>query len=295
MPAQPKTFSIPRSQLARILMMLHKDSGLYIKDVAEQINVHHTTVAKMLKGQPCNLKPIYVDKICDVYRVDAQTRASLKALAAESESATDWWYDFNDVLSPHKLDVYINLERLATTLTIYQNERLPGLLQTEDYARALLETNHELSPEEIERHAQVRMRRQAILSKPGLQLNAIVDECVIHRTLSHKPLAMRHLAHIMELSTLSSVSIRIVPLDAGIYRGTDMTPFLVLDFGRPDDPTSEPPVVFIETGASSGNLYLQKPEQVARYRRSWADIEKSALSETKTRTYLSKVAKELPQ
>lgn len=295
MPAQPKTFSIPRSQLARILMLLHQDSGLYIKDVAEQINVHHTTVAKMLKGQPCNLKPIYVDKLCDVYRVDAQTRASLKALAVEAGSATDWWYDFNDVLSPHKLDVYINLERLATTLTVFQNERLPGLLQSNAYARALLRTNPEHTPDDVERHVQVRMRRQAILSKPGFRLDAILDECVMHRVLSHKAFAAGHLRHVMELATLPNVSIRLVPLEAEIYRGTDMSPFLILDFDRSDAPATESPVVFIETGPSSGNLYIQKPEQVARYRSSWTDIEQFALSKAKTLAHLSKVAKELPQ
>ncbi|MBU3067450.1 helix-turn-helix domain-containing protein [Nocardia sp. NEAU-G5] len=293
MPAQPKTFSIPRSQLARILMMLHKDSGLYIKDVAEQINVHHTTVAKMLKGQPCNLKPIYLDKLCDVYRVDRETRASLKTLAAEAESATDWWYDFNDVLSPHKLDVYINLERLATTFTIYQNERLPGLLQTDEYARALFRTNPDLTPEEVERHTRVRMRRQDILCKPDFRLNAILDEGIIRRALCHDGFAAGHVRHILELSALPNVTIQLVPLDIGIYRGTEMGPFLILDFDRPDDPIADTPVVFLEGGPYGGNLYLQKPEQVALYRDSWSDIQDSALSTAQTRAYLSEVAKEI--
>jgi len=295
MPAQPKTLSVPRTQVARILMKLHQESGLYIKEVAEQINLHHTTVTKMLKGQPCNLKPIYLDKLCDVYHATAATREDLKTLAVEAESARDWWYDYNDVVSPDRLDVYINLEGTASTLTMFQSARVPGLLQTEEYARALLRTAADLTPEEVERHVQVRMRRQAILTENGTTLDAILDEGVIRRSFANTALAADHLRHIVEVSHRSNVHIRLVPFDIGIYSGTESGPFVILEFDKPTDPDPEAPVVFVETGAGSGNLYLQKPEQVARYRRSWADIERAALSTAKTRAYLSKITKELPR
>ncbi|MBY8857522.1 helix-turn-helix domain-containing protein [Nocardia sp. CA2R105] len=297
MPAQPTTPSVPRTQVARILFKLHQQSGLYIKDVAEQINLHHTTVSKILKGEPCKLKPIYIDKMCDIYRVSDDIRADLKVLAAEAELARDWWYDFNDVVSHDKLDVFINLEASATTLIGFQNMRIPGLLQCEDYARALLRTSPDLTPDEVERHVQVRMRRKAILTRPYPLpgLDVILDEGVLRRVLGNTEVARKQLQCIAELSALPNVSVRLVPVDSGIYRGTEIGPFIILEFGAPQDREPDPSVVYLETGAGAGNLYLQKPDQVARYRQSWNDIVRASLSTAKTRAYLSKIAKELPR
>ncbi|WP_040817937.1 DUF5753 domain-containing protein [Nocardia jiangxiensis] len=263
--------------------------------MAEQINLHHTTVSKMLKGEPCKLKPIYIDKMCDVYRATAKTRADLKSLAIEAESARDWWYSFNDVVSPDKLDVYINLESAATALTMYQSARIPGLLQTEEYARALLRTSPDLTPEEVERHIKVRMRRQAILVESDMTLNAILDESVIRRSLADLSLSQRHMERLVELSAMPNITIRLVPFDAGVYRGTEVGPFVILEFADPVVQSPDSPVVYVETGAGSGNLFLQKPDQVERYRRSWAEIERVALSAKRTRVQLSKIAKELPR
>jgi hypothetical protein len=293
MPAVPNVPSVPRRQVAHILSRLHQASGLYIRDVAEQVNLHHTTVSKMLKGEPCKLKPIYIDKLCDIYRASAGVRGDLKVLAVEAESARDWWYHFNDVVSPDKLDVFISLEATASAFTTFQNLRIPGLLQCEEYARALLRTSPDLTPDEVERHVQVRMHRQAVLTESRPRLDTIVDEGEFRRLLGDHQLAGKQLRHIAELSTLPNVSVRLVPFDIGIYRGTETGPFIILEFDNPAGRTSERPVVYVETGAGGGNLYLEKSDQVARYRRSWAGIERAALNMAETRAHLSMIAKEL--
>lgn len=294
MPAQPAAPSVPRRQVARVLSKLHRESGLYIKDVAEQVNLHHVTVTKMLKGQPCKLKPIYIDKLCDIYHATPETRASVKALAAEAESARGWWHAFSDTESTDKLSTYIALEGTASALTMYQSARIPGLLQTEDYARGLLRTSPDLTPEEVERHVQVRMHRQAVLTESQPMLDVILDESVIRRPLGDSQLAAGQLRRITEVSALSNVSIRLVPFDTGIYRGTETGPFIILEFAGTANLEPEPSVVYVEAGVGS-DLYFEKREQVARYRRSWVDIERSTLSAAKTRAYLSKIAKELPR
>ncbi|WP_433602282.1 DUF5753 domain-containing protein [Nocardia sp. CA-135953] len=295
MPAQPAAPSVPRRQVARILSKLHRESGLYIKDVAEQVNLHHVTVTKMLKGQPCKLKPIYLDKLSDIYHATPETRARLKTLAAAAESARGWWYDFGDFVSSDKLDVYISLETTATALAMYQNARIPGLLQTEHYARALLSTSLNLTPEEMERQIQLRMRRQVILTESRPKLDVILDENVIRRTLSDPELAIGQLDRIIEISALRNVRIRLVPFDIGIYRGTEEGPFIILEFDGTADLEPEPPVVYAESGASGGNMYHESPEQVAWYGRSWTAIERSTMSAAKTRAYLSEIVKELPR
>jgi hypothetical protein len=279
--------------VARILSALHQDSGLYIKDVAELVNLHHTTVTKMLKGQPCKLKPIYIDKLCDIYKATAETRANLQALAAEAEAARGWWYDFNDVVSADKLDVYITLEGTASALMMYQNARIPGLLQTAEYARALLRTDPDLTPEEAERHVQVRMRRQAILTESRPKLSVILDESIICRLLGDQRFAAGQVHHIVEVSALPNVDVRLVPFDAGVYLGIETGPFIIIEGADTSGLEPEPPIVYVENGVGAGHLYLEKAGQVAWYRRSWADIERYALSASKTRARLSKIAKEL--
>ncbi|WP_433202664.1 DUF5753 domain-containing protein [Nocardia sp. CA-107356] len=262
--------------------------------MAEQVNLHHATVTKMLKGQPCKLKPIYIDKLCEIYHATPSTRTNLKTLAAEAESARGWWHDFEDAALPDKLGMYIVLEGTASGLAIYQSARIPGLLQTAEYARTLLRTSPVLTPEEVERHIEVRMRRQDVLTESQLRLDVILDESVIHRLLGDPQLAAGQLHRIIAVSALPNVSVRLVPFDACIYRGTETAHFIILEFAGTADLEAEPPVVFLEAGVGS-SLYIDRAERVDWYRRSWADIERSAWSATKTRAYLSKIVKELPR
>ncbi|MBF6108407.1 helix-turn-helix transcriptional regulator [Nocardia terpenica] len=290
MPAQPAAPSVPRRQVARILSKLHKESGLYIKDVAEQVNLHHTTVSKMLKGEPCKLKPIYIDKLCDIYGVSDDARANLQALAADAEKAHGWWCDYSDVMSTRGLDIYVAIESAASTMKVFQSERIPGLLQSEDYARALLSTSLTLTPEGVERNVQARMLRQAVITESKLRLDAILDENVVYRAFADPRVGAGQLRRFIEVAALPNVSIRLVPFDAGVYRGTEDGAFMILGFGESADMEPEPPIVYVE---SAGSFYFQEPRQVGLYRRSWARIEQSALSVTKTRARLSKLAKEL--
>jgi hypothetical protein len=135
------------------------------------------------------------------------------------------------------------------------------------------------------------MRRQAILAESNTTLNTILDESVVRRSLGDSSLAQHNVQRLVELSTLPTITIRLVPFDAGVYRGTEVGPFVILEFEDDVKQNSEAPVVYVETGAGSGNLFLQRRDQVERYRRSWAEIERVALSANKTRDRLSEIAK----
>ncbi|MBB5914345.1 hypothetical protein BJY24_003212 [Nocardia transvalensis] len=273
---------------------MHEQSGLYIKDVAEQVDLHHTTVTKMLKGQPCKLKQIYIDKLCEIYDASAETRENLKTLAAEAESTRGWWHALGHTQSGVPLSTYVALEKETTTLSIFQSARIPGLLQTEDYARALLRTSPDLTADEIESHVELRMSRQAVLTDSRPKLDVILDECVLHRALSDSQLAPGLVRHITQVSKLPNVSIRLVPFDVGIYRGTEVNSFIILEFDNKADLDPGPPVVYVEVGVGSA-LYFEEEQQVTRYRQTWDAIEQSALSAAKTRAYLSAALKELPR
>ncbi|MQY19488.1 Scr1 family TA system antitoxin-like transcriptional regulator [Nocardia macrotermitis] len=292
MPAVPNVPSVPRRQVAHILSKLHAESGLYIKDIAERIDLHHTTVSRMLKGEPCKLKAIYLDKLCDIYGAEDAVRRELKVLAVEAESAHGWWHTLTDTESANQLGTYITLETTAATITTYQNTRLPGLIQTPEYARALLRTSPYLGSEEVEHNIEIRMGRRIALTKPEARLDIILDENVIRRFLAEPDVAEGQLRHIIGTSRMPSVRIRLVPFEVGIYRGTETGPFSILEFAAIGNLNPDPPVVYVESGVGSA-LYFDTSEQVARYRKSWSEIERVVLNAPRTRARLTEIMQEV--
>ncbi len=294
MPAVPNVPSVPRRQVAHILSKLHGESGLYIKDIAEQIDLHHTTVSRMLKGEPCKLKAIYIDKLCDIYGASDVVRRELKVLAVEAESAHGWWHTLTDVESASQLSTYITLETTAASITTYQNTRLPGLIQTSEYARALLRTSPYLTSEEVEHNVEIRIGRRVTLTRSGAKLDIVLDEKVIRRFLDEPDVAVGQIRHIIDTSKMPSVRIRLVPFDVGIYRGTETGPFSILEFAAIGNLAPDPPVAYVESGVGSA-LYFDTPGQVARYRKSWAEIERVVLNAAKTRARLTEIMQEVSQ
>jgi hypothetical protein len=292
MPAVPNVPSVPRRQVAHILSKLHRESGLYIKDIAEQIDLHHTTVSRMLKGEPCKLKAIYIDKLCDIYGAGPEVRRELKVLAVEAESAHGWWHTLTDAESATQLSTYLTLETTASTITTYQTTRLPGLIQTAEYARALLRVSRDLTADEVERHVDITMGRRATLTKPGTKMDIILDENVIRRMQSESTVVADQIRHVVSISKLSSVRIRLAPFEVGFYDGTGTGPFSILEFASIGNLKPDPPVVYVESGVGSA-LYFDRPNAVARYRQSWVEIERVVLSASKTRARLTEIMQEV--
>jgi hypothetical protein len=248
----------------------------------------------MLKGEPCKLKPIYIDKLCDIYRASAGVRGDLKVLAVEAESARGWWHTLTDVESANQLSTYITLESMAANITTYQNTRLPGLIQTSDYARALLRTCPDLTSDRVERHVEIRMGRQAAMTESGPNLDIVLDENVVRRLLSGLEMAEGQIQRILTMSALPNVRIRLVPFEVGIYCGTETGPFSILEFTRVGNLEPDPPVVYVESGVGSA-LYFDTPDRVTRYRRSWAEIDRVALDVATTRARLTEIMQEVPR
>lgn len=294
MPARAYAPSLPRRHLGRVLTKLHNESGMTVKAVSEEMNLAYDTVQKMLKGRPCKLRQPDIEKLAAIYTAPTDLVEVMKGLATEANSAVVWWHEYGKVI-PEQYNVFIGLEEVATSLAIYQFMRMPGLMQTEGYARALFRPAQNITDDERERLIQVRLRRQAVLTADRApKVSIILDENVIRRMVGSPEVMAEQLRHIAELAQLPNVSIRTVPLDAGVYEGVEVGSFVLLDFTDTDELVPEPPVVYIEA-SSVGDLYLEKPSQVQRYRSSYADIEQSALSATRTRALLLKMAKELPR
>jgi transcriptional regulator with XRE-family HTH domain len=185
-----------------------------------------TTVAKALGWSPAKVSryelgqgtfPLEeIEKLLDYYSVTEPRRAQLLALAIEANEPA-WWYDYADVLSPGYME-FIGLEAEAASELEWQVEAVPGLLQTEEYARAI-HTAHQqvvlMPPGIFERRIRARMIRQELLTtrNPPLELSVVIDEAVLLRKVGSRPVMARQLRHLAEMTQLPNVELRILPLE----------------------------------------------------------------------------------
>jgi len=191
---------------------------------------------------------------------DEEERETLRSLARRA-NAPGWWHDYNDVL-PHWFEAYVGLEEVAIQIREYEVQFVPGLLQTEDYARAVTLLGHDAaSAREIERRVRLRMQRQALLDRdepPSFW--AVIDEAVLRRPTG-SPATMRgQLKHLADMAHRPNVTIQVIPFLAGGHSAAG-GPFSILRFAEPDLPD----VVFLEQLTSA--LYLDKPDAVDSYLR----------------------------
>lgn len=292
MPEMESGSTLPRRQMARILSRLHDRSGLTVKAVSEELELSYQVVWRMLTARPCRIKNWHIDKLCEIYSAPDDLAPKLKMLLQESK-AKGWWLAFGDAI-PGNFDIYIDLEAAATGLRVYELARIPGLVQTQEYARAMIRSDPKLADDEIERRVQLRMQRQTVLDKqPSVTCSILLDETIARRIVDSPAVMAAQLRHLAEIGNRPNISIRVVPLTAGAYRGIDVGSFRVLEFaGTKHQAEPEPPVVYIEASLGS-DLYIDEPGEVQQYHEALADSERSALDEKKSRRLILEIAKEL--
>lgn len=281
--------TVPRRQIGRYLRELHDQSGMTMKAVAEAMELSTQTIWRMENGRPCKLRITDVERLCELYGAPAEMTEVMKGLA-QAAKAKGWWHAYGDVI-PETFDLYVGLEEAASHLTTYESELVPGLLQTEDYARAVTAAAPNLDANEVERRVEVRMQRQVLLRRPKPpKIDVVINQSVLERTIGGRKVMALQLIKLAEVSRLPNISVRVVPFSVGFHRGASSGPFVILEF-----PTGgqlpESPVVYCE--GFTGALYLERPDELERYHRTYADIQGVALSKEDTMSLLRRAAKEM--
>jgi hypothetical protein len=199
---------------------------------------------------------------------DEEYREALMALARLSRERT-WWTDYRDIMRPGN---FVGLEAEASSLRAWEPIVLPGLLQTEAYARALMRTGRPSDPpQDIDRRVRLRMKRQGRLTSANpLSLSAIIDESVVRRVIGGPDVMDEQLRRLIDTAQLQNVTLQILPLDAGEH------PFLggsaaLLEFRE----TTHLDVVYLE--GLAGDLYEEQHSEVARYRDEFERLSTKAL------------------
>jgi hypothetical protein len=250
------------------------------------LGVAPSTLSRIETGK-APTKSAYLSQLLELYQVtDAGQRQILVDMAREGHRK-GWWAAYDDVL-PSGLGVYVGLEAEASGLRSYEIGVVHGLLQTTDYARAVLRASAPRhTADQIERLVDLRMERQRRLNDdPPLDLWVIHDEAVIRRTVGG-PVVMRHqLAHLLVVAGLPGVTLQVLPFDTGAHAGHD-GPFSIIEFYDRSD--SE--VVYVESTA--GPIYLEKDREVRASAEVFDRLRAAALPPEASLDLISKAAREL--
>ncbi|MEU5711402.1 MULTISPECIES: helix-turn-helix domain-containing protein [Streptomyces] len=245
--------------LGKRLQELREAAGLSREEAARVLRVASATVRRMEMAEVA-LKIPYVQVLVTTYGVPEEEADAFVRLAEEANQP-GWWQRFHDVL-PDWFSLYVSLEGAARVIRSYEPHFVPGLLQTEEYARAVMEagTIGQTSPETVERHVSLRMERQRLLEREDPpHLWVIMDETVLRRPVSMRPEVLRdQLDRLLEYAGRDRVTLQIAEFASGPHPGT-YAPFTLFRFAEPELPD----MVFTEY--LTGALYLDSRQEVAAH------------------------------
>ena len=284
--------TVPRRQLGRYLRDLRNRQHMTVKVAAEELEWSETKIWRIETGQT-SLRSHDVDLMCRIYSAPADLTEALKGLAKETK-AKGWWQAYGDVI-PENFDIYLGLEEAAASLAWYEPELVPGLLQTEGYARAIITAdNPDVPEEEISRRVQLRIERQALIRRPAapLALRVALNESILKRPVGGREVMAGQLDTLAEASGLPSVTLRVVPFSAGLHHGLMTGPFEILRFpANGDGSDSEPPTIYAD--GYVGALFLDKPHEIERFSDAFEYIWAAAASEAASSRLIRQSAKDL--
>jgi transcriptional regulator with XRE-family HTH domain len=250
--------TVQRIVLGAQLRRLREARDITTEQAAEAIRGSHSKISRMEHGR-VGFKDRDVADLLTLYGVtDQEQRVSLLALAHEAGNP-GWWHDYCDLL-PHWFEPYLSLEAAASVIRNYEVQFVPGLLQTQAYAREVIRLGYpSITDEELSRRVELRMGRQRLLSRPAPpRLWAAIDEAVLCRPLGGTAVMRGQIEHLIEMAEFTCVTLQVVPFRAGGHSAAG-GPFSILRFAEPE--LSD--VVYLEQLTSA--LYLEKPAELDKY------------------------------
>ena len=247
-----------RRRLGAELRRLREEAGLTIDRVAEALECSPSKVSRIETGQ-VSATPRDVRDMLGLYRVDDARLEAMVQVAREARQR-GWWQKFVDV--PDGVPAYVGLEAAATSIDVYMSLIVPALLQTPDYARAVIAAvRPDLPASEIDRRVELRLRRQELLDqeRPPV-MRVLLDDTLLRRPVGGPAVMAAQRRRLLADADRPAVTIQVLEVAAGAHAGMD-GPFTIFGFPAP----AERDVVALDSAADA--LYLEGPEDVARYRR----------------------------
>jgi transcriptional regulator with XRE-family HTH domain len=287
MPASGEGPTVRRRRLGMELRALREAAGLNSQQAAEELGCSQSKISRVENGKT----PVSVRDVRDLlvlYRVtDEQQRERLLSLARESRQR-GWWAEFGPWL-PSGFDTYAGMEAATASVRAYQAQLVHGLLQTEDYARALLSALRvEDTRNTVEKLVDFRMTRQAQLTRAGtpLRLWVILEEEVLKRPVGGRAVMQAQLQRILESAEEPAITVQVLPTSRGAHAGLDGS-FSLFEFPDPGDPD----VAYV--GGPVGTVFIEKFEDVKRFAIRFDHLRAAALDIGESADLIARTARDM--
>jgi transcriptional regulator with XRE-family HTH domain len=266
-PAAERGPTVLRIALGSRLRQLREGCGISREAAGDAIRGSHAKISRLELGRT-GFKERDLRDLLSLYGVvDPAERETYLELARRANDP-GWWQHYSDLL-PAWFETYIGLEQAATTIRTYEAQFVPGLLQTADYARAVIQLGN---TDETERRVAIRMRRQQILYRAAAPtLWAVIDEAALHRPVGGVEVLLEQIEHLVKMADRPSIRIQVLPYSAGGHSAAG-GPFSILRFPEPELAD----IVYTEQLTSS--LYFDKQRDVELYMSVMNRISVEALS-----------------
>lgn len=282
----PRSPTAVRRELGQRLRAMRTGADMTVAEAAEQVGI---STSKLTKIELAQLSATRDDvlKLLDTYGEAGPDQQALLLTMVREGNRKEWW-EGRRTLHP-KFGSYLGLESVATTLQAYETTLVHGLLQTPDYARAMLRAARpELLEHEIDQLVQFRLRRQEVLTRadpPPLTLWSVMDEAVLRRQVGGRETMHAQLQRLITASELPNVTLLVMPDELGAHPGLD-GPMSILQFE-----TGTRPVVYVE--GQAGNLYMEKDDDLRRCQQTMNHILAAAPGPDQSLALIRQIAKEM--
>ncbi|MFJ2303497.1 helix-turn-helix domain-containing protein [Streptomyces sp. NPDC087787] len=273
-----------RRQLGAMLRKLRARKGMTLEEAGQLVGVSKATVSRY-ETQAGPVKWIVVDALCREYGASDSEREAVVRLAKDAKQQ-GWWSSFADSI-PESMNLLLTLEDEAVREDHFSCVYVPGLLQTRAYSTALQKANEiPLQPSEIERLVDIRMKRQEILNRPKPpRLWAILDESVIRRVVGSPESMKEQLGRLLEANESPHITLQVLPFSKGAHSAA-LGSFVILGGTE-----SALDVVYVDFHA--GSLFLEKDEELERYRLAFEYLRAQALDMEASSAVIHRARKEL--
>ncbi|MFJ4980508.1 helix-turn-helix domain-containing protein [Streptomyces coeruleorubidus] len=280
----PERSTTRRRQLGATMRKLRSRTGLTLEEAGRLVGVSKATVSRY-ETTAGPVKWIVVDALCREYgATDAERRAVVNL--AKNAKERGWWSSFADSI-PESMNLLLTLEDEAVRENHFCCVYVPGLLQTREYSTALQKANEvPLESAEIERLVDIRMKRQEILTRPKpLHLWAILDESVVRRVVGSPAVMKEQLDRLLEANESPHITLQVLPFSKGAHAAA-LGSFVII--GGP-----EPALDVVYVDFHTGSLFLEKEEELERYRLAFEYLRAQALDMEASSALIHRARKEL--
>jgi transcriptional regulator with XRE-family HTH domain len=263
------------------LRRLRESARVTIDHVADRLECSASKISRIETGQT-GVTPRDVRDMLRIYSVDPEYAETLMQIAREARMK-GWWQLYGDVLT----GAYVGLEAAADNVHAYEALVVPGLLQTEAYAWAMIHAARpDIDAAEVDKRVRVRVGRQSLLSQDDpIDFWVVLDEAVLRRRVGGSSVMRRQLEHLAAMGELPNVTLQVLPFGAGAHAGMDGA-FTLL---RYNEPTTQD-LVFAAHAA--GGLFLEKEDELQRYAFIFDHLRANALRPDESINMIATLAKE---